>query len=152
LRVSVVAASMHDERHPPIILFDGICNLCESSVQFVIRHDRRSQFRFASLQSVSGRRILDELESESDELSSIVLVDEGVLFRKSRAALRIVRKLDGAWPALYFLFFWVPPFVADMVYDYIGNRRYQWFGMKEECWIPDESLRARFIDGSKLIR
>lgn len=138
--------------HLPIILFDGICNLCESSVQFVIRHDRRSRFRFAPLQSAAGRRVLGELQYEADELSSVVLVDHGDVFRKSRAALKIARQLDGAWPTFYFLFFWVPPFIADKVYDYIGNRRYRWFGMKEDCWIPDQSLQARFLDGSDEIR
>lgn len=138
-----------DNEHPlPIVLFDGICNLCESSVQFVIRHDRQSRFRFASLQSEAGRRILDEFQYEAKELSSIILIDNGELSRKSRAALNIARQLDGAWPTFYFLFFWVPPFIADKVYDYIGNHRYRWFGMKEDCWIPDESLRARFLDGS----
>ncbi|MCH8250479.1 MAG: DUF393 domain-containing protein [Proteobacteria bacterium] len=138
-----------DNEHPlPIVLFDGICNLCESSVQFVIRHDRQSRFRFASLQSEAGRRILDEFQYEANELSSIILIDNGELSRKSRAALNIARQLDGAWPTFYFLFFWVPPFIADKVYDYVGNRRYRWFGMKEDCWVPDESLRARFLDGS----
>lgn len=138
-----------DNEHPlPIVLFDGICNLCESSVQFVIRHDRQSRFRFASLQSEAGRRILDEFQYEANELSSIILIDNGELSRKSRAALNIARQLDGAWPTFYFLFFWIPPFIADKVYDYVGNRRYRWFGMKEDCWVPDESLRARFLDGS----
>jgi len=139
---------MDNEHSLPIVLFDGICNLCESSVQFVIRHDRRSRFRFASLQSEAGRRILDEFQYEANELSSIILIDNGELSRKSRAALNIARQLDGAWPTFYFLFFWVPPFIADKVYDYVGNHRYSWFGMKEDCCVPDESLRARFLDGS----
>ena len=105
-----------DNEHPlPIVLFDGICNLCESSVQFVIRHDRQSRFRFASLQSEAGRRILDEFQYEANELSSVILVDNGELSRKSRAALNIARQLDGAWPTFYFLFFWIPPFIAPSI-------------------------------------
>ena len=143
---------MDKQYQHPIVLIDGVCNLCERSVRFVIARDKQSIFRFASFQSVAGRRVLDEYEYESDELSSVILVDEGQLFSRSRAALRIARQLDGVWPAFYYLFFWVPAFVADKVYDYIGNRRYLWFGMKDECWIPDESLRARFLEGSETIR
>lgn len=136
---------MTTEHDKPIILFDGVCNLCQSSVQFVIRHDRRARFRFAALQSDIAQQLLEELEYEGDSLSSIVLVSDGQCFRKSRAALRIARQLDGVWPMIYFLFFWIPPFISDVVYDFVGNRRYRWFGKKEECWIPDESLQSRFL-------
>lgn len=135
--------------HPnPIVLFDGVCNLCQSSVQFVIRHDRRSRFRFAPLQSVVARQLLENLDYDDDGLSSIILISDGQYFQKSRAALRIARHLDGAWPLFYFLFFWIPPFISDTVYDFVGNRRYRWFGKKEECWIPNESLKSRFLSGT----
>ena len=74
-----------------------------------------------------------------------MIVDD-TLYKKSRAALKIVRRLDGAWPLLYYVFFWIPKFIADPVYDFIGNRRYKWFGKKTECWIPNDDLRQRFID------
>ena len=130
----------------PIILFDGVCNLCESTVHFVVRRDKKRQFRFASLQSAAAQEILAAHHYVFDDLSSVLLIIDDTLYRKSRAALQIVRRLDGAWPLLYYLFFWVPTFIADLVYDFIGNRRYKWFGQKAECWIPDDELRQRFID------
>ncbi|MBT8088918.1 MAG: DUF393 domain-containing protein [Gammaproteobacteria bacterium] len=130
----------------PIILFDGVCNLCESTVHFVVRRDRNRQFRFASLQSAAAEEILSGHQYAFDDLSSVLLIVDDRLYRKSRAALQIVRRLDGAWPLLYYVFFWIPKFIADPVYDFIGNRRYKWFGKKSECWIPDEDLRQRFID------
>lgn len=131
----------------PLILFDGVCNLCESSVRFVIHRDKRAIFRFASLQSAYAHQVLTRRGYEADALSSVLLIAENRLYRKSRAGLQIAKRLDGAWPLLYYAFFWVPSFIADPIYDFIGNRRYQWFGLKDECWIPDESLQQRFVDG-----
>ena len=132
----------------PVILFDGVCNLCEWSVQLVIRNDRKSLFRFASLQSDYAQRLLGQHDYPHDELSSVLLVAEGVVYRKSRAALQIARRMDGVWPLFYYLFFLVPAALADLVYDFVGNRRYRWFGKKQVCWVPDEDLRSRFLDGS----
>ena len=131
---------------PPLILFDGVCNLCERSVQFVIRNDSKNLFRFAALQSDVAASLLRDYEYTYDELSSMLLVNDGVLYRQSRAALEIARRLDWPWPLFYYGFFWVPAFIADRVYRFIGNRRYRWFGKKQECWIPDADLAARFID------
>ena len=130
----------------PVILFDGVCNLCERTVHFVVRRDKNKKFRFASLQSEAAQQLLSRHEYAFDTLSSVLLIVDDKMYRKSRAALQIVRHLDGAWPAIYYLLFWIPKFVADPVYDFIANRRYKWFGMKSECWIPDEDLRQRFID------
>jgi predicted DCC family thiol-disulfide oxidoreductase YuxK len=139
---------MPTEHRHPIILFDGVCNLCARSVQFVIRNDRDGRFRFAPLQSVAGQRLLGEHRYRDSELSSVLLIEDGQIFRKSRAALRIAHNLDGAWPVFYFLFSWVPAFASDWIYDFIGNRRYRWFGRKQECWIPDEDLQSRFLEDS----
>jgi len=130
----------------PIILFDGVCNLCESTVHFVVRRDRNRQFRFASLQSAAAKEILAGHQYAYDDLSSVLLIIDDALYRKSRAALQIARRLDGAWPILYYVLFWIPKFIADPVYDFIGKRRYKWFGAKTECWLPDDDLRQRFID------
>lgn len=138
---------MATKTEKPVILFDGVCNLCEWSVQLVIRNDRKRLFRFASLQSEYAQRLLGQYDYQYDELSSVLLVTEGVVYRKSRAALQIARRMDGAWPLFYYLFFLVPATVADLVYDFIGNRRYRWFGKKQACWVPDEDLRSRFLDG-----
>jgi len=132
----------------PIVLFDGVCNLCESAVLFVIRRDETARFRFAPLQSPAAQQIMAGHDYTDDQLGSVLLVDDGQLYRKSRAALKIARQLDGAWPLMYYLFFWIPPVISDFVYDYVGNRRYKWFGTKSECWIPNEDLRQRFIDDS----
>lgn len=134
---------MSDER---LILFDGVCNLCQKSVQLVIRNDRKGLFRFASLQSQAAAALLRQHDYQQDELSSVLLIEGGRLYQKSRAALRIARRMDGIWPSLYYLFAWIPRIIADPVYDYVGQRRYRWFGIKEHCWVPDESLKSRFID------
>ena len=131
----------------PVILFDGVCNLCERSVQLVVRNDRKRLFRFASLQSGYAERLLRQYDYRHDELSSVLLVTDGVVYRKSRAALQIARRLDRAWPLFYYLFILVPAPLADLVYDFVGKRRYRWFGRKEACWVPDEDLRSRFLDG-----
>jgi predicted DCC family thiol-disulfide oxidoreductase YuxK len=98
------------------------------------------------LQSTTAQKILADFEYEGGELGSVLLVSDGRIYSKSRAALRIARQLDSAWPLFYYFFFWVPPFIADLVYKFIGNHRYKWFGKKDVCWIPDDKLRQRFID------
>lgn len=90
--------------------------------------------------------VLERLEYPGDRLDSVLLIVDGHLYAKSRAALQIAKRLDGLWPTFYYLFFWVPALLADWVYTFIGNRRYRWFGRKEECWIPDRDLSDRFID------
>jgi predicted DCC family thiol-disulfide oxidoreductase YuxK len=135
-----------DDGGHPVVLFDGVCNLCESTVRFIIARDRRSQFRFASLQSGVARELAAPFDYAHDELSSVLLIEDGRIYSKARAGLRIARRLDGAWPLFYYLFFWVPGFVANPVYDFVGKRRYRWFGRKEACWVPTDDLRARFLD------
>ncbi|MEM7501231.1 MAG: DCC1-like thiol-disulfide oxidoreductase family protein [Pseudomonadota bacterium] len=131
-----------------VVLFDGICNLCERSVQLVIRNDRARLFRFASLQSDAAEALLTERDSgdAAEPLSSVILIENDRVYRRSRAALRIARHMDGAWPLLFYGFYWIPALIADRVYDFIGNRRYRWFGKKEACWVPNEDLAERFID------
>lgn len=129
-----------------LILFDGVCNLCEGTVLFVIKRDRNARFRFSPLQSDTAAQILAEHQYTSDSLASVLLLSDDKLYTKSRAALRIARRLDGLWPLFYYLFFWVPRFIADRLYDVVGNRRYKWFGKKEACWIPSDELQQRFID------
>lgn len=129
-----------------LVLFDGVCNLCERSVLFIVRHDSGGHFQFCSLQSPAAQTILDEHEYNDDALASVLLLSKGELYTRSRAALHIVKRLDGAWPAFYYLFFWVPTFFADPLYNFIGKRRYKWFGRKDACWVPDAELRQRFID------
>ncbi len=129
----------------PVILFDGVCNLCNSAVDFVIRRDRKGVFRYASLQSEVGMNLLRERGLPSDRLDTIVLVDAGgkVSFR-STAALKIARQLSGAWPLLY-AFIILPAGLRDVVYNWIAANRYKWFGQRDTCRLPTSDERALFI-------
>jgi predicted DCC family thiol-disulfide oxidoreductase YuxK len=129
----------------PLILFDGVCNLCAGSVQFVLKRDPGKTFRFASLQGEASRTLLRELGQSPELLSSVVLFENGKIFTRSTAALRIVKRLSGIWPLLY-MFIIVPPFIRDAVYQVIALNRYRWFGKKNECWIPDPQWKERFLD------
>lgn len=127
-----------------VILFDGVCNLCNSSVQFIIRHDPHSTFRFAALQSEYGQAQLARHDFNKEELVSIVLLMNGKTYDRSRAALEIAKKLSGLWPLMY-IFIIIPPFIRDFVYDWISRNRYRWFGRMNECMIPTPELKSRFI-------
>lgn len=129
----------------PVVLFDGVCNLCNGSVIFIIRHDAKSKFKFASLQSEYGVEQMDKFNLPLSELNSVLLVKDNRLFQKSNAALEIASMLDGIWPILY-VFKIVPRFIRDFVYDWIARNRYRWFGKKEACMIPTPDMRARFIN------
>ncbi|KAJ1401100.1 thiol-disulfide oxidoreductase DCC [Ochromonadaceae sp. CCMP2298] len=129
----------------PVIFFDGLCNLCNSSVQFVIERDKNKKFLFASLQSELAKNNLPEALIGEDSLQTIVLKKDDKLLTKSTAALTIARTLSGLWPMLY-LFILVPSFIRDFVYDLIGKNRYKWFGKKDHCMIPSKELKSRFLD------
>lgn len=129
----------------PVILFDGVCNLCSSSVRFVIKHDPKKQFRFASLQSAFGQKVLQNFGLPANELNSFILLEEGKIYKKSTGALRLTKKLNGLWPMLY-AFIIVPPFIRNAVYSFVAKNRYRWFGKKEACWLPTPELRKLFLD------
>ena len=133
---------------PPLILFDGDCNLCHGSVQFVLRRDPKAHFRFASLQSAAGRAVIAAVAPGAELPDSIVLVHRGRLRTKSAAALAIARGLRFPWPLLSV--FWLVPYpLRDLVYDWIARHRYRWFGKRQECWVPTPALRARFLDADE---
>lgn len=129
----------------PVIFFDGLCNLCNSSVQFVINRDRKTKFLFASLQSEYAKNNLSNSLVDESSLQSIALKKGDIVLTKSTAALTIARELSGFWPSLY-LFILVPKFIRDAVYDFIGRNRYRWFGKKNQCMIPSKELKSRFLD------
>ena len=129
----------------PTIFFDGVCNLCTGSVQFIIKHDPKHYFRFASLQSELGKQVLQKFNLPSAEFGSFILLEEGKIYTKSTAALRVTKKLDSLWPLL-FSFMIVPPFIRNWVYSFIAKNRYRWFGKKEECWIPNAELNNLFLN------
>jgi predicted DCC family thiol-disulfide oxidoreductase YuxK len=130
----------------PLILFDGVCNLCNGWVQFVIRRDPRGRFLLAPLQSAVARQILQKHNIQSPALDSMVVVDGGVAYTKSDAVLRITGLLPGLWPATK-MFTCVPRFVRDWLYDVVAGNRYRWFG-KTECLLPSGNVLSRFVDGS----
>ncbi|MCB0556214.1 MAG: thiol-disulfide oxidoreductase DCC family protein [Phaeodactylibacter sp.] len=128
----------------PILLFDGVCNLCNGAVQFIIRRDPNAVFRFASLQSEFARKSLAEHKKNSDDLDTVVLLEEQQLYVKSDAALRAVRYLSGLWPLLYG-FIILPRPLRNAVYDWVARNRYRWFGKKSQCMIPRPEWRERFL-------
>jgi predicted DCC family thiol-disulfide oxidoreductase YuxK len=128
-----------------IVLFDGICNLCNSSVQLIIENDSKNLFQFASLQSAFGQKFLQENNLPDDAFKSIVLIDGEKFYTKSEAALRIGKELDGLYKVLR-IFLWTPKFIRDFVYDYIAKNRYKWYGKRDSCWIPTDELKQKFLD------
>ena len=128
----------------PIILFDGVCNLCNSAVRFVIKHDKKNVFRFASLQSGAGQKFLDQYNLPVNELNSFILIENNKAYSRSTAALRVAKKLNGIVSWLYG-FIIIPKIFRDSIYNWIAGNRYKWFGKKEECMIPTAELKARFL-------
>jgi predicted DCC family thiol-disulfide oxidoreductase YuxK len=131
-------------REHPTIIFDGVCNLCELSVVFVIRRDAHGRFRFASAQSDVGEALQRRHGIDAIEAGTVILIKDGRVYTKSDAALEIAKDLDGPWRALAALAL-VPRPVRDGVYSFIGNRRYAWFGKKGQCLVPSRELADRFL-------
>lgn len=127
-----------------VVLFDGVCNLCDRSVQFILDRDPKQRFRFAALQSDKGQELLRNHGQSTGELNSIVLVEGGRCFVRSTAALRIARRLRWPWPMLYAAIV-VPAPVRDWIYNWVAANRYRWFGKAESCRIPTPELRNRFL-------
>ncbi|MEX2404323.1 MAG: thiol-disulfide oxidoreductase DCC family protein [Balneolales bacterium] len=130
---------------PAIILFDGVCNLCNSSINFVIDRDHKRHFRYTALQSEKGKQLMKEYNLPTEKLTSIVLIENNKVYRKSHAALRVVRSMNFPWPLLYG-FIAVPSFIRDIVYDTIAKNRYKWFGKQKECRIPTPELKELFLE------
>lgn len=132
------------EPTPPIVLFDGVCNLCAWAVRFIVERDPKGVFRFASLQSAAGQALMTEHGLDATKLDSFILVEDGRAFSESTAALRVARHLGDAWPIFYAGII-LPKFVRDPIYRFIARNRYHWFGKKETCMIPTPELRAKFL-------
>lgn len=128
-----------------IILFDGVCNLCDASVQFIIRHDKKDVFRFAALQSEIGQSILKHIGIDNKNLDSIVLYIPGIAYYlKSDAAIEIANALGNYFSfALYFKI--IPSFLRNPIYNYIAKNRYKWYGKKESCMIASIELKNKFL-------
>ncbi|MBB6328590.1 putative DCC family thiol-disulfide oxidoreductase YuxK [Algoriphagus iocasae] len=130
-----------------IIFFDGVCNLCNASIDFVIRHDTNDRFLVGALQDELSRRILSNYQVDPNYLDSLVLLENGKIFYRSTAALKIAKKLTGFAPFLYPLIF-LPKFLRDPVYDWIGRNRYRWYGKKSTCRLPTPEEKAKFLSPS----
>jgi predicted DCC family thiol-disulfide oxidoreductase YuxK len=128
----------------PVVLFDGVCNLCNGSVRFIIERDPHKHFQFAPLQSEAATRLIRASPDSLALPDSIVLIDDGRLYVRSAAALRIARRLRFPWPALW-LFMVVPRPIRDRVYDLIARHRYRWFGKSDTCMVPTQEIRDRFL-------
>lgn len=127
------------------MLFDGVCNLCNSSVQFILKRDKKNQFLFGSLQGKTGQDYLSKFNLPPDTLNSFMLVEGDVLYSRSTGALRMLKHIGGPWSLLY-AFIIVPKFIRDAVYTLIANNRYRWFGKQETCWLPTPALKEKFLE------
>jgi predicted DCC family thiol-disulfide oxidoreductase YuxK len=127
-----------------IIFFDGVCNLCNASIDFIIKRDKKGKFLVGALQDPISKKVLSEFEVKKDYLDSLVLLENKEIFYKSTAALKIAKDLSGLWPCLYPLIY-LPKGLRDPIYDWIAKNRYSWFGKKNTCRLPSPEEKAKFL-------
>ncbi len=130
--------------HDEIILFDGVCNFCNSTVNFVIKRDKKAILHFAPLQSDIGQQLLKEYHLPNDEMRSFVFIEKGKAYTQSTAALKVCKYLSSLW-SLCYAFIIIPKFIRDGIYNWIAKNRYKWFGKKESCMIPNVDVKKRFL-------
>lgn len=128
-----------------IILFDGVCNVCNGFVNFLIPRDAKNKFQFGSLQSLKVKELLKQYHYDADDISTVILIENNKLYPQSTAVLKIFRQMSGAWPWLY-AFIIIPKPIRDFLYQLIARNRYKLFGKKDACMIPTPELKAKFID------
>jgi predicted DCC family thiol-disulfide oxidoreductase YuxK len=128
----------------PIVLFDGVCNLCNGSVQFVIKRDPQAKFLFASLQSDIGQAILKDFGLNTHDFDTFILIDNGIAYTRSTAALRVAKELDSPIKFLQ-IFTLVPSFIRDLFYIFVAKNRYRFFGKQDQCMLPSPELKTRFL-------
>lgn len=128
-----------------IILFDGVCNLCNNSVQFIIKNDKRNKFKFSSLQSPFGQNLLGKYNIDTNNTDSFVFIRKNKAYIKSSAALWVAKELGSFWQLLCF-FFIIPASLRNLIYDWVARNRYKWFGKKESCMIPTPNIKNKFLD------
>jgi predicted DCC family thiol-disulfide oxidoreductase YuxK len=141
-RVKLIMSNTDIER---IVLFDGVCNLCNGAVQLIIKYEKNKSMYFASLQSEFAKTLLSENNIDSIDMSTVIFYENHKLYYKSSAALRIAGQLKFPF-FLLSAFRIIPSFASDMIYSFIAKNRYRWFGKKESCMIPSPELKARFLD------
>ncbi len=136
---------MKSRHSTPVLLFDGLCNLCSSSVQFVLKHDKKARFHFASLQSEVGQELLKAHGLATDDFDSFVLIKGGKIFTQSSAALQVAGQLNFPLNLLKLLLI-IPRPIRDFCYNFMAKNRYKWFGKKASCWLPKPEWKGRFLD------
>lgn len=127
-----------------IILFDGVCNLCNSSVNFIIDRDKNNKFKFAALQSDTGQRLLEKFSLNASEFDSVILIDDNKFYTKSTAALKIAKEFPSFWKFLYVLII-IPAPLRNVFYDLVAKNRYRLFGKKDSCRMPTPELKEKFL-------
>ncbi|MFA9391843.1 MAG: thiol-disulfide oxidoreductase DCC family protein [Prolixibacteraceae bacterium] len=126
----------------PIILFDGVCNLCNTSIQFILKFEKQPYFSFGTLQSESGQQALNRFKSQTIT-DSVLLIENNKLYQESEAALRIAKHLNYFW--IFYYFIYLPKWMRDPVYRWIARNRFKWFGKRTSCMIPSPDINERFI-------
>lgn len=128
-----------------IILFDGVCNLCDATVQRVIENDKKDVFRFAAIQSEIGEEIINHIGIDTAKTDSIILYEPGhAYYYKAEAAMKIAKQMGG-WFSIVGWFSFLPEWISNGVYDYVARNRYKWYGKKNECMIPTPEMKAKFL-------
>ena len=133
-----------DLKDKGLVMFDGVCNFCNSSINFIIRNDKTDHFRFLTLQSERGQKIIKQYNLDPENLQTVILLENGRIYTRSTAALRIARKLKGGWK-IFYGFIIVPAVLRDFFYKIVAKNRYKWWGKKESCMIPTPEVRKKFL-------
>lgn len=128
----------------PVILFDGYCNLCNSSINYIIDHDPDAYFKLGSLQSDEAKIYLDKYDVDKNEFKTVVLIENRTVYTRSTAALKIAKRLNGPVKLLW-IFIILPRFIRDPVYNCVARNRYKWFGKREQCRVATPELKSRFL-------
>ena len=126
-------------------MFDGVCNFCNGSINFVVKQDKKDVFRFAPLQSEAGQKLLQQYQLPEENFHSFVLIEDGKVYQKSTAVLKVFNQLPWYWKELQVLRI-VPTVLRNAIYDFIARNRYKWFGKKEECMMPTPAVKKRFLN------
>ena len=128
----------------PAILFDGICNFCNSAVNFTIKRNKKANICFAPMQTAAGQKLLQQYNLPADDMQSFIFIENGIAYKQSTAALKVCRHLRGLWPLCYG-FIIVPKFIRDGIYNWIAKNRYKWFGVRQQCMKPTPEVKARLL-------
>ncbi|MFC2130771.1 thiol-disulfide oxidoreductase DCC family protein [Bacteroidota bacterium] len=132
------------KKENPLIIFDGICNLCNSTIEFVIKEDKKKIFRFSSMQSVYAKDVLLNFRLNIKADNSVILIDKGKVYTKSTAIIRILKKLGFYYRVFAYLMFIIPAPLRNLLYNFISYNRYKWFGKRKNCTVPQKELEDRF--------